>query len=81
LLRCVARQEETESDSVKAEKARARAHRDKLAQMALERRAKKAEIKAEADALAALQVCVHVWCMHACIFVKPPQTVSLHGFA
>jgi len=49
------KKEETESDSVKAEKARARAHRDRLAQMALERRAKKAEVKAEADAAAALQ--------------------------
>lgn len=49
-------QDETESDSVKAEKARARAHRDRLAQMALERRAKKAEFKAEADALANMQV-------------------------
>ena len=42
---------------MKAERARARAHRDRLAQMALERRAKKAEVKAEADALANLQVC------------------------
>ncbi|KAF5836848.1 tubulin-tyrosine ligase family-domain-containing protein [Dunaliella salina] len=49
------KKEEPESDAVKAEKARARAHRDRLAQMALERRAKKAEVKAEADAVAALQ--------------------------
>lgn len=56
LLLLLLLQEEPESDAVKAEKARARAHRDRLAQMALERRAKKAEVKAEADAVAALQV-------------------------
>lgn len=68
-------QEECESDSVKAEKARARAHRDRLAQMAMERRAKKAEEKAEADTLAAMQVSLtlmyttvdmHLTHSHAC---------------
>ena len=38
-------QEDSESDSVKAERARAKAHRDRLAQMALERRKIKAQLQ------------------------------------
>ncbi len=43
LLSCS--QEEEETESVKAERAKAKAHRDKLAQMALDRRRIKAQLQ------------------------------------